>query len=249
MKILNNVVVIIISFFSFCIYIYGLENIKVEGEDIFPTFDPNIKVYNVYTNKEEVNIILNLETNETTNNELNNIKLNKGLNKKDIIILKNNEEIKYTVNIYKDFTKSDNENEATLNNLIIENYEIDFEPNKYNYEIVLTEPVDHLNIKYTTFNPNAYVKVTGNSNFQIGDNKIKILVKSQNGKNIQEYSIKVNNSIPVSTTTDEILNDPLNIETVSPIKKIIITIAIIISSLLTIYYSYKIIFKKKILFG
>lgn len=245
MNILKKLVVTVICFFSFYINIFALENIVVESSELIPIFNKNTKVYNVYTNKEKISIYLELSENETNNDDLNEIPLVDGKNEIIISVIKNEEINKYYINIYKNYTITDNESDATLSSLKIKDYELDFDPQKKEYKIEINEIIDFLEIDYVTSNPNAYVKVTGNNTFSYGENLVNIKVISENKKNENEYKIIVNNLVPVSKTDSSILKDPLNINESTEKERLITKSVIIIFSLIIIVFSYIFIFKRK----
>ena len=54
------IIFILLSF----IRINALENITIDNNSLIPNFDKNIYVYNYFTNKDEVNIVVNKKDNE-----------------------------------------------------------------------------------------------------------------------------------------------------------------------------------------
>ena len=54
----------------FCVVkVNALSNIKVNNEELIPSFDKEIKVYNYYTDSESVNINVKKDKNEIVNGE------------------------------------------------------------------------------------------------------------------------------------------------------------------------------------
>ena len=76
-----------------------------------------------------------------------------------------------------------------LNNLIIENHELNFQKDKYEYEINVVNEVDKLNINYTT-SKDVTIEIKGNETFKVGVNKVDIVLTAKNGWQTT-YSIKV----------------------------------------------------------
>lgn len=79
--------------------------------------------------------------------------------------------------------------EATLRDLKIENYDIDFSKDVTNYEITVLKNVDTLNITPTATDLDAKVDVNAPSTLKIGENTITITVT--NDGNVKVYTIKV----------------------------------------------------------
>lgn len=79
-----------------------------------------------------------------------------------------------------------------LENLIIENYDISFDKNIYEYEIVINDEKE-LNIDYELSDEDVYVSVEGNGNFNKSENIITI-----NVNNDYFYKIHVYKTVSVS---------------------------------------------------
>lgn len=94
-----------------------------------------------------------------------------------------------TYSIYVDREKSDNN---LLSSLKIADYEIDFDPNTFEYQVDVTDPgVSELDIAYETEDENASVEVIGNEDLQVGRNIIRMIVTAENGET-QHYTLTVN---------------------------------------------------------
>ena len=72
------------------------------------------------------------------------------------------------------------------------NFEGAFSPDTYTYELPLNTLVDSLEITATPNQADATVEIIGNSNFQIGENVVTILLTSADGTETATYQIKVN---------------------------------------------------------
>ncbi len=81
--------------------------------------------------------------------------------------------------------------DAYLSKLEISNYSINFVKTNIRYTITLKNNESSLNLNIQTSDPNATYTVSGNSNFQIGENIITINVTSPGKAAIRDYEIKV----------------------------------------------------------
>lgn len=79
---------------------------------------------------------------------------------------------------------------AFIKDLKIKNYKIDFEKNKTNYNIILQEDINELDIDITLENENATYKVIGADDLKGNNNEIAIVVTSENNNTIT-YTINV----------------------------------------------------------
>lgn len=114
-----------------------------------------------------------------------------------------------------------------LDNLTIENYNINFNKDIYEYDINIDNE-DHLNIDYELSDDSKYVSVVGNGNFNKSDNLIII-----NVNNDYFYKIHVHKTIPVSYVKNEEVK-----EMASNKKEMILFLIIIISSSLIVGFYY-----------
>lgn len=115
-----------------------------------------------------------------------------------------------------------------LENLIIENYDIYFDKNIYEYEIVIGDE-EHLDIDYELSDDSVYVSVEGNGNFNKSENIITI-----NVNNDYFYKIHAYKTLNVSNIEEfeEIIE-------MSPLKKEIVKYSLVtISSILIILFYY-----------
>ena len=72
------------------------------------------------------------------------------------------------------------------------NFEGAFNPDIYTYELSLNTLVDNLEITAVPNQADATVEIIGNSDFQIGENVVTILLTSADGTETATYQIKVN---------------------------------------------------------
>lgn len=121
-----------------------------------------------------------------------------------------------------------------LENLTIENYEINFNKDIYEYDIVINDE-DFLNIDYELSKSDIYVCVSGNGNFNKSHNIIEI-----NVNNDFFYKINVYKTINVSYVEEE-----EEIISFSPLKKEIVKLFIVTISSSLIFGFYYITFINK----
>lgn len=88
--------------------------------------------------------------------------------------------------------------EVYLENIIIENYDIKFDKDIYEYSINIDEEKE-LNIDYILSDDEAYVSIIGNGNFNKTKNEIIINVNNQ-----KEYKIYAYKSIKTSIINENI---------------------------------------------
>lgn len=118
-----------------------------------------------------------------------------------------------------------------LESLTIENYEINFNKNVYEYEITINDE-KNLNIDYTLSDNSVYASIEGNGNFNKTHNIITI-----NINNTHYYKIHVYKTIQVSK-----IEETEEIKEMSPLKKEIVKIIIITISSSLIFGFYYITF-------
>lgn len=210
----------------FCVVkVNALSNIKVNNEELIPSFDKEIKVYNYYTDSESVNINVKKDKNEIVNGEgvytLDN-------NYKKIIISSNIDN-DYVINVFKNYDKREYDSSELLS-LNIDGYNINYNKDIYDYDITLNNE-NNLNIKYEV-NDNTSVVITGNGNFNKSNNLIKIEVGDK------VYNIHAHKTIKVSYSKDRGI-----IKEMSGTKKEIVKVLIITISCSFVFLFYKFISK------
>ena len=88
-------------------------------------------------------------------------------------------------------TKSSNANLKTLG-ITPKEYDFSgFSSSKTSYSVTVPNDVDSLKVAYKTADSKATVKVTGNTNLEVGTNTIKVVVTAEDGKTTKTYTIKV----------------------------------------------------------
>lgn len=87
--------------------------------------------------------------------------------------------------------KSSNANLGTLG-ITPKKYDFSgFNSNKTSYSVTVPNDVDSLKVSYKTADSKSTVKVTGNTNLEVGTNTIKVIVTAEDGKTTKTYVIKV----------------------------------------------------------
>lgn len=192
MKKIYTLLILLISFFSFEKNFYALTNISINNNKLIPEFNINTKIYNVYVSSKTEIITINVAGEEgeiITGNGSKSLK--KGLNEIEIVSYKNNDEKEtYILNIYRGEVKND-KSEATLKNLYVEGYEIDFDSNTFSYFIDGKVTDKRAYINYETTSPTSTVKVTGDINLNKTKNIIKLIVTSENKKVTNTYKVTI----------------------------------------------------------
>lgn len=210
----------------FCVVkVNALSNIKVNNEELIPSFDKEIKVYNYYTDNESVNINVKKDKNEIVNGE-GMYTLDNNYKK---IIISSNIDNDYVINIFKNYDKREYDSSELLS-LNIDGYNINYNKDIYDYDITLNNE-NNLNIKYEV-NDNTSVVITGNGNFNKSNNLIKIEVGDK------VYNIHAHKTIKVSYSKDREI-----IKEMSGTKKEIVKVLIITISCLFVFLFYKFISK------
>lgn len=210
----------------FCVVkVNALSNIKVNNEELIPSFDKEIKVYNYYTDNESVNINVKKDKNEIVNGE-GMYTLDNNYKK---IIISSNIDNDYVINVFKNYDKREYDSSELLS-LNIDGYNINYNKDIYDYDITLNNE-NNLNIKYEV-NDNTSVVITGNGNFNKSNNLIKIEVGDK------VYNIHAHKTIKVSYSKDREI-----IKEMSGTKKEIVKVLIITISCSFVFLFYKFISK------
>lgn len=182
-----KVLLLVVSFFSFGINVYALKNIKVDNEQLVPPFNKDITVYNYYTTNDKVKIIVYKELNEEVKG-YGYFNIKDGLNELKV----STKDKIYTINVYKNYKNTTSN--ALLKGLTIDNYNINFKEDIFDYNITLNNE-SFLKINYELYNDSDQVSITGNGNFDKENNIVLIEVSNYEKKNI--YKINVHKTISV----------------------------------------------------
>lgn len=187
---MKKYILMIILFFALTIKLNALENITIKNETLAPLFDKNIYVYNVFVSENTQIITINASKEEdeiVTGTGSKSLK--KGLNVIEITSYKNGSEVTYKLNITRGEVVYNKET-SHLNSITIEGVDLDFEKDKYYYEIDTDK--DRLDINYELDNPLQTVKASGDIILNKEENYIKLEVTSEDKKSETTYIIKAN---------------------------------------------------------
>ena len=210
---------LVVFTFFFCVKIDAkcLTDLSITGYTLVPKFNSNTYKYNVFIKGNSINI---KGKSKYDINGLGNHIIDEA--KKDIIITCKDEE--YKISVFKDSYKE--ESKAKLKNLIIEGFDISFDPDTFYYEIDAdTTP----NIKYETYSYKDNVSLVEE------DNIITIDVSTYD--DINTYKIKINKSLPVyaSKTSEK--------KKLTKVENTIVISSIVIFDLLILFLIYKKLFR------
>ena len=206
--------VILISLLLIFNKVYAINEITINDDELCPKFDSKIKVYNYYTDKDKVKIKIDGKDKELLLE-----------NAKNKYIIDD-----YEINIFKNYNKDSKDN-VYLTNLRINNHDIIFNKDKYEYFVEIKDE-DNLNIDYELSNDEAYVSIIGNGNFNKNDNVITINVNNE-----YNYIIHALKKIEISKTNENKKNNIV-------IKKEIAKYGIITISCVLIFLFVYIMFNK-----
>lgn len=188
---MKKILFLLTIFFSFIFNLYALNNISINNNMLIPEFNKNTKVYNVFvpSNIEIITIVVDKDDNEVITGS-GSKSLKEGLNVIEIISYINDTEVeRYTLNITRGNITYDKTN-SNLKNLIINDYEVNFNEFVYEYEIKV-KTNDKLNIYYETNTPLETVTLKGDTSLKNKENVITIKVISGDKKHSSTYKIKI----------------------------------------------------------
>ena len=191
-----------VTFFSFALKVKAITNIKVGDYSLSPYFSDYITKYNVFVDDDIENIDISVSMSEEDDyvTGIGNTKLSDGKNEVILKVIKKNQEIiTYEVDIFRNYKENNDVDDASLTKLIINGYDINFDPNIYEYNVNILDD-NRLGIDYETKSSESTVKITGNSNFREGKNEVRVIVNSKDKSKTNVYIIYVNK---VVTTFEE----------------------------------------------
>lgn len=225
-KILFTILIALIN-----IKIYALDKITINNDNLIPIFEKDLKKYNYFTSSDKILINVKKSEDEIINGD-GLFEVKDGENE---FIINSNIDGEYVINVYKNYQKKELEF-GKLKSLKIDGYNIDFNSDKYEYDIVINNE-DMLNINYELLNDSSYVDVKGNGNFNKETNLIVI-----NVDDINTYKIKVHKTIDVIKNISEEDNE---IKEMSYAKKEIVKLIIITISCIIVFIMFYILFLHK----
>ena len=173
----------------------NLSSLSIEGVEITPEFNKETTQYTATVDGDvtELKIDAKAEDSKATVTIEGNEELKEGDN---IIKIKVTAEDDTTRTYFITITKGEGtitDDTLKLSELAIErvNFEGAFDPDIYTYELSLSTLVENLEITATPNQADATVEIIGNSDFQIGENVVTILLTSADGTQTATYQIKV----------------------------------------------------------
>lgn len=113
-------------------------------------------------------------------------------NSTDTITYKGLKENKTTIITTTTTTINQADNTTLLSELYIDNYDFGFNPQKFNYNINVSNDVTSVNVKYKTMDDNAEVVISGNKDLSVGKNNVTIEVKNTATGKSQKYIVVIN---------------------------------------------------------
>ncbi len=122
-------------------------------------------------------------------------------------------------------------NDNYIKSLSIDGYDINFDKNVYEYDIIVLNDVNNLEFKIELSNKDAFYKVIGNENFKVGNNEVTIVVTALDGS-IRNYVVNVEKKGNILEEVD----DELDSEKKNSRNIIIVLIIFVIIGLIYIIF-------------
>lgn len=171
-----------------------LKNLRLNHEGMTPVFSSDITEYYFLTEDFSALEVTAIPENPNSTVMISgNTNFKEGLNTIVIEVTSPDKTSKtqYTISVTKtkDFEKAN----ANLETLAIENVAIEpeFVNDIYQYNAIVSNTTENLNILAIPERQNAKVEITGGENLQYGNNVVNIQVVAENGYTIKQYKINV----------------------------------------------------------
>ena len=168
----------------------NLKSLTVTPTGLSPAFSTGTTEYTmtVGSNIDEINVNAIAEDSNASVKVDGNKNLKIGSNKITITVTAGEDTRIYNINVTKDSKK-----QLQLSELLVDGQPLvpEFDSNIYEYTIEKAD-TSELNITATPSSESAEVEILGNTDFQVGENIVTILVKSSNGEDVTTYQITVN---------------------------------------------------------
>ena len=171
-----------------------LKNLRLNHEGMTPVFSPDITEYYFLT--EDLSSLEVTAIPENTNANVTisgNTNFKEGLNTIviEVTSLDKTSKTQYTISVTK--TKDLEKANANLETLAIENVAIEpeFVNDIYQYNAIVPNTTENLNVLVIPERQNAKVEVTGGEILQYGNNVVNIQVIAENGYTIKQYRVNV----------------------------------------------------------
>lgn len=183
----------------------SLSSLSIEGVEISPSFDEDITQYTAKVDGDVTELKINAKAENSKAKVI--VEGNKNLTEGDNVIkIKVTAEDETTRTYFITVTVGEGivtDNSLKLSELKIErvNFEGNFNPDTYNYQLSLNSYVDKLDITATPSKADATVEIIGNQDFKEGKNTVTILLTSADGKETATYQIEV--EVPAGLEIEE----------------------------------------------
>jgi len=110
-----------------------------------------------------------------------------------VVTAENQTKRTYTIKIIRadesgNYGKLSSDNE--LKSLSVEGYDLAFDKNKTNYDLIVEEDVDSITVNTKASSEQALINVSGNEGLKPGNNEVKVSVTAENG-DVNTYTINV----------------------------------------------------------
>ena len=171
-----------------------LETLRLNHEGMTPVFSPDITEYYFLT--EDLSALEVTAIPENPNAKITvtgNKNFRDGLNRVTIEVVSQDgtSKTQYTISVTK--TKDLEKANTSLETLAIENVtlEPEFSNDIYQYNAIVSNTTENLNILAIPERQNAKVEVTGGENLQYGNNVVNIQVMAENGYTTRQYRVNI----------------------------------------------------------
>lgn len=179
----------------------NLKSLNVTPTGLSPAFSAGTTEYTmtVGSNIDEIEINAVAEDSNASVTVEGNKNITIGNNKITITVTAGEDTKIYHINVTKE-----NKKQLQLSELLVDGQPLnpEFDSNIYEYTIEKTNTAE-LNITATPSSSSAEVEILGNTDFQVGENIVTILVKSSNGEDVTTYQITVNVAQSDAIAVDE----------------------------------------------
>ena len=182
-----------------------LKELEISDGELKPSFRKDIETYLVEVENDIDSIFVFGYPEEETSSVTGNGKKNLNIGRNEIVIKVTSE--RGTIRNYNLTIVRKNETSALLENLEDKKYKLspDFQSETKEYSVIVNNETEALDLIIETVDSDATYAVTGNENFQIGMNQVKIVVTSGDGSKTETYIIYVDRKIESSNYLSYIL--------------------------------------------
>lgn len=215
-----------------------LSSLSIDGVDISPRFNENTLAYTAKVSKDTNIITVNANLSSNNSSFVNNygprkINLNDGYNKVQVKVRSQSGAVRvYTITILKgdapannnntgnggtsnngennqNNNQEDNKSKALLENLSLSDGIITFDPNVFDYNVVVDYNTSKLDVTAESANPDDIIDIKNVDELEVGGfNEIVINVKSKNEETSNTYTIYVERREEnITISNDSLLKD------------------------------------------